>query len=285
MIACDKKQTNCRSCAATEINNRPGLRDDFVARYATKGENTGSKNGFYGLSHRSETIEKLKSVDRSYTKTPAFRAKMSQVVSRGKESAMYGKTTYQIWVEKHGETKAKELDLIRRQKWSEASSGSKNPMYGKPSPQGSGNGWSGWYKNWYFRSLMELTYVVDFLEPQNLRWTSAESAGVKIKYRSWKGSERTYVPDFLVDNIRLVEIKPNRLINTPTVLLKSQAAKVYCEQIGWLYEILDPGMLADDALFDLRRTESIKFTDRYEKQFQERYNCFRKSDFRLDETS
>jgi hypothetical protein len=43
-------------------------------------------------------------------------------------------------------------------------SGSKNKMYGKPSPQGSGNGWSGWYKGWYFRSLIELSYMVNVIE-------------------------------------------------------------------------------------------------------------------------
>jgi hypothetical protein len=36
-------------------------------------------------------------------------------------------------------------------------------MYGKPSPQGSGNGWSGWYKGKYFRSIMELSFIVEYL--------------------------------------------------------------------------------------------------------------------------
>ena len=34
-------------------------------------------------------------------------------------------------------------------------------MYGRFSPRGSGNGWSGWYKEWYFRSLLELSYMIN----------------------------------------------------------------------------------------------------------------------------
>ena len=50
----------CRSCSATEINKRPGLRDSFIAKYATKGKNTGSDNAFFGKHHSDETIERLK---------------------------------------------------------------------------------------------------------------------------------------------------------------------------------------------------------------------------------
>ena len=42
-------------------------------------------------------------------------------------------------------------------------SGEQNPMFGKQTPTGAGNGWSGWYKDWYFRSLGELSYVVNVL--------------------------------------------------------------------------------------------------------------------------
>ncbi|MBR4316812.1 MAG: hypothetical protein IKP65_07630 [Alphaproteobacteria bacterium] len=40
-----------------------------------------------------------------------------------------------------------------KKKYSEKSKGKNNPMYGKPAPKGSGNGVSGWYKGWFFRSL------------------------------------------------------------------------------------------------------------------------------------
>lgn len=50
-----------------------------------------------------------------------------------------GKTFEEIY----GKEKAVEL----KEKLSERFSGEGNPMFGKPSPEGSGNGWSGWYKN------------------------------------------------------------------------------------------------------------------------------------------
>ena len=44
-----------------------------------------------------------------------------------------------------------EKSIKIRNKISLASSGENNHMFGKPSPQGSGNGWSGWYKSWFFK--------------------------------------------------------------------------------------------------------------------------------------
>lgn len=53
------------------------------------------------------------------------------------------KPVYDCWISKYGKKKADELDKIRKEKWSKLMRGSGNPMYGRPSPSGSGNGWSG----------------------------------------------------------------------------------------------------------------------------------------------
>jgi len=48
-------------------------------------------------------------------------------------------------------------------------------MYGKPAPIGSGNGWSGWYKGWYFRSLLELSFMINVIERFKMSWQNAET--------------------------------------------------------------------------------------------------------------
>ena len=129
-----KKNSLCRKCAC--------LKKDL----------NGERNPFYGKTHTAETKEKLKKTDRQHWKTKEFRAKMSKITS-GKNNGMYGRNDYEVWIEKYGKDEAdKRLDALK-QKLSVAFSGVNNPMYGKPTPQGAGNGWSGWYNGWYFRSL------------------------------------------------------------------------------------------------------------------------------------
>ena len=76
----------------------------------------------------------------------------------------HGKTYEQLF--------GKENAQIRRTQC--ASIGEKNAQYGKPAYGGSGNGWSGWYKEWYFRSIMELSFMINYIEKNNLKWKTAE---------------------------------------------------------------------------------------------------------------
>lgn len=79
---------------------------------------TGDKNGMYGKKHTKETIEKLKKIDKSYTKTPEFRKKMSEVTS-GSKNGMYGR--------KHTEESKRKMSESSKGK----NMGAKNGMYGK----------------------------------------------------------------------------------------------------------------------------------------------------------
>ena len=56
----------------------------------------------------------------------------------------------------YGQEKAK----VIKEKFSLRMRGKNNHMYGKPSPNGSGNGWSGHYGSFYFRSLLELSFLI-----------------------------------------------------------------------------------------------------------------------------
>lgn len=224
---------------------------------------TGEDNPFKGKKHTQESLALMSKASKGRVVSEETRDKISKS-NLGTGNSMYGKTYYGVWLEKYGEAKAQELHELKRQRNSVASKGKNNPMYGKPTPQGSGNGWSGWYHGWYFRSLRELTYVVN-LDKQGIKWQTAEY--IKIKY-NFNGSERTYRPDFLVGGT-LIEIKPLKMVNTPCVSAKRKAALEYCELNGLKYEILDPGIIESDQLLQLYQQEIVKFTVRYEAKFKE----------------
>jgi hypothetical protein len=173
------------------------------------------------------------------------------------------------WEERFGEEKAKQI----KAKLSKASSGENNPMYGKPAPSGSGNGWAGWYKGWYFRSLKELSYVINVLEKQNLNWISAETKEFRIEYKDpISGNERTYHPDFFANNT-IIEVKPERLKNALYSKAKREYAEIFCKNRNWNYKFETEKtfvMLTNEEIKVLHDTKQIKFIERYEKRYNEK---------------
>ena len=146
--------------------------------------------------------------------------------------------------------------------------GKNNPMYGKPSPLGSGNGWSGWYKEWYFRSIKELSYVILVIEKNGWEWISAEK-GLSIKYINYEGTPRTYRADFLIENKILIEVKPKKLMGTINNKLKEKAAIEFCENNGYEYRIVDVKSLSKEQIISLYDSGKIKFIKRYEEKMKE----------------
>ena len=146
-------------------------------------------------------------------------------------------------------------------------------MYGKPSPQGSGNGWSGWYKGWFFRSLLELSYMINVIEKNGWKWENAESKKYKISYMV-DDKERNYFCDFLIEDKTLTEIKPKNIRQSKQVLLKEEAAKKWCEEHNLLYKIVcddEFNKLTFEEIKNLYNKGFIKFIDRYENKYKERY--------------
>jgi hypothetical protein len=126
----------CKKCAMVKLNEN------------MKGIN----NPFYGQKHTDNTKEKLKkswtderkSIQSDLLKNDEKKIELLKI--NGRINKEQYNTFYDNWVAKYGKEEADKKYEIYRQKISEKNSGSNNPMYGKPSPQGSGNGWSGWYK-------------------------------------------------------------------------------------------------------------------------------------------
>jgi hypothetical protein len=169
-----------------------------------------------------------------------------------------GKTSVEIF----GKEKSDKI----KEKLSFASSGENNPMYGKPSPMGSGNGWSGWYKGWYFRSLHELSYMINVIERFKLIWKSAEKKELKIFYHDFNGINKTYLADFLINEKYLVEIKPKSLHSSKIVQLKKEAALKFCENNHMVYKLLDSPILTKQKIIELYKTNQIEFIERYKSR-------------------
>jgi hypothetical protein len=232
-----------------------------------KKRHVGIGNPFYGRHHKEETKETISNFQKAspsaWLRKPEELMGKSEAM-KGDKNRMAGRSVYSVWLEKYGEEEANRRQSVLSAKISAKTSGEKNPMFGKPTPQGSGNGWSGWYKGKYFRSLRELSYIVLVLEKNGKSWKSAES--IKIPYENWDGRSRTYRPDFLVGNC-LVEIKPTKLHQSPSVALKVAAARAYCSNRGMDFEITDSPLLDNSEIYQMWITGKIKFIARYEERF------------------
>lgn len=188
----------------------------------------------------------------------------------GIDTSIKGKSNVSLekWEFEYGKEKANEMWNEYTNKLSISSGGINNPMYGKPSPNGSGQGWKGHYKNFYFRSLRELSYLL-YLDKNDIKWETAESKRFMIKYKSYDETDRTYRPDFYLPELnKLVEIKPKRLHKSPLILLKTAAALEFCKDNNLTYEIFD---FPIDTLKIKKALDEgkIKFSKDYQKKFLE----------------
>jgi hypothetical protein len=206
----------------------------------------GENNPFFGKRHTEETKVLFKN-KKQFIRTKEYRDKISKI---SKERKCGGNVAYPSWLKNFGKEEADRRLQDLKKKRSINSSGKNNPMFGKPSPVGSGNGIGGWYKGYYVRSLRELTYIINVLEKDNKQWKSAEIKDLGIKYIK-NNKKYTYFADFLVDNTILVEIKPKRLQKLSNNILKTKAAKKFCKNRGWKYIITDIDILDNTILLKL----------------------------------
>ena len=241
---------------------------------------TGSKNPFFRKNHSLETLNKIKESRHKSEKwsnhlnnirTEEYRKKISEQFSGEKNPAFKRGTLESIWTEKYGEEEAKKRQESWKSKLRLKSVGENNNMFGKPSPIGSGNGWSGWYKGWYFRSLRELSYMINEIEANLLNWESGELKKYKITYIDWKGCKRNYFSDFILNGKTMVECKPLSLQNSKDVVSKKEAAEKFCKDNNMKYIVVDPKMLEDVKIKELYNLGVIKFLPRYEEKFLKKY--------------
>lgn len=224
---------------------------------------SGVGNPFYGKKHTEESRKKISAVDKSYTQTAVFKQKTKE--GMGDKLGKVGGDPYKFWLAEFGKEVADLKALQMNSK--KGLPGERNPMYGKPSPQGAGNGWKGWYDGIFFRSIRELMFRIE-MEEQQKSFCSGESRKTVIQYTDPMGQVRNYFPDFIVEEKHMVEVKPKRLWNTPTIKAKRLAAEQWCQQNGMDYSLNDP-KIDIDKIKKLWEDGRIKWQKGYEERFKE----------------
>ena len=249
-----KENKICHSCRTKQL-----LKDPLHVLKLKQGINK------YQLKYKESPIK------RKLSNETKQKIRDNAKIMYGKDNPSYGKSYYRWWIEKYGkeiaDEKMKTLNRIR----SEKSTGKNNSMYGKPSPNGSGNGWSGWYNGWYFRSLLELSYMINVIEKNNSNWESGEQEKYRISYVNPMGVSRNYYSDFIVDNKFMVECKPTRLHNTPLIQSKTKAAIEFCKLNGLTYILICPKKLDVSEIKCYYDSNKIKFLERYDVKYKQLY--------------
>jgi hypothetical protein len=268
MLNAEKKESKCKSCGVKEV-----ITDDVKKRMSERitGKNNpmygkyGDLNPFYGKHHSEESKRKIiKDRDYSVYKTNEFRKKISEK-TKGKNNPMYGKNIYNIWVEKYGEDEAKIKMNNFKKLQSKLNSGEHNSMYGKPSPKNSGNGICGWYKGWFFRSLLELSYMLFVIERFNMEWESGESEKYKIQYEI-NNVKRNYYPDFIINGKYVVECKPKKLWSTNINKTKFDYAKIFCSNNNLKFKVTDIPRIKKIDLLELISKDIVILTNKWKNK-------------------
>lgn len=149
---------------------------------------------------------------------------------------------------------------------SKFSKGKRGHRYGKkPSQIFYRHSYTGYYKKIFFRSLKEASFMI-FLDENKISWQSGEEIGLKIPYIGIDGREKNYWPDFLINNEKIVEIKPLHMQNCDVIEVKSAAARKFCESEGLKFVILD-FQARPDLVIKKLETKELVFNRNLEEKF------------------
>lgn len=255
------KKAICKICNKERDVNYYNKNPGNCRNCANKIKSLGSNNGFYGKKHTTETKSKIGKYARTEKQKQQAREQLSLVSNR--------RPFYDIWVEKYGKEEADKKLIEYKLKQSQLNSGENNSMYGKPAPMGSGNGWSGWYEGVFFRSILELSYLYFLLE-KGIKFESGEKKLHSVEYE-YVGKKRSYFPDYyLLETDEYVEVKPKKLINTELNKVKACAILSAGKRFNYITED-NIDILCSDIIDKLYDDNKLKWIDRYDKKYHEKY--------------
>lgn len=214
----------CRSCKQKE-QYKLGLRDkqkNHIANYAKFMQKGKTYEDMYSIEKINHIKQKLSKAASEHNPRWSLKHRTQNEIDKAKQElgnhiiqTRKGKSYEEIY--------GKDIADSIKKKLSDSLIGSKNHMYGKPAPKGSGGGIDGWYNNFYFRSLLELSFLIE-MKNKGVTVETAETSKFKIKYEI-NGVIKNYFPDFYLPSENLIiEVKPFNRINEPINLLKFEAA-------------------------------------------------------------
>lgn len=105
---------------------------------------------------------------------------------------------------------------------------------------------SGFYRGVSFRSSTELSFLIGYLERFGLTYQSGECDKWSVPYNDPEGKSRTYYPDFVLPDKKLViEIKPKAFWNNALIQAKKKAAENHFKSMGFRYQLVAYPILYD----------------------------------------
>jgi hypothetical protein len=128
---------------------------------------------------------------------------------------------------------------------------------------------NGWYNGLYFRSSLELSFLVSNTE---ISFTSCELKKYSVNYLV-NGKYKVYYPDYTDGNF-IYEIKPSKLLNFGLNPLKISAAK---EKFGCVYNVITEKecyYISKDTIKNLIEIGSVILVKNSEKIFERYKNLF-----------
>lgn len=205
--------------------NKPDSREKFM-NYISQRDISGANNPFFGKNHTEEVKNSISNnVERA-----------DKISEKKKEwwSPRKGQTVEEIFGEDKGHSMRKSKSLRM--------SGKKNPAYGKVyTNAGYKNTKIGYYKGRLFRGIWEYSYY-KYLESIGIDLQLVEYESFSIPYE-YRGSSRTYTPDFLVKPLNLVvEIKSEYALSKKKgrgmIMAKKIVGEQYCLENGLTYKMM-----------------------------------------------
>lgn len=132
---------------------------------------------------------------------------------------------------------------------------------------GQGGGYTGRYKSWYFRSLLELTFIIEAEESGLEIYNSENTFAIKMD------NGRIYKPDFYSPDFfgpTLIEVKPAKRICDEDVKYKSSQAARFCKENGIQFTIGFDRMLPNYRLREIYESGELVLSDKIKKRLEKR---------------
>lgn len=216
----------------------------------TKIDHVGENNPMYGKHHSDESKRLIAKGNKKHRQQVGF------------VDPRWGKNLYMVWLEKYGEEVANEKYVDYKELLSEVKAGYNHPMYGKVAGRNTGSGWKGTYRGKHFRSLKELSFLVNYVDQFKLE---AVLVGIEhgIAYEDMYTNKRVYYADYILNNKFMVEIMPDRdyVKTTTNWILKREAAEEYCRLKGWEYKMVIPIKISYSQIRQLMKDYKLQFDE------------------------
>lgn len=129
----------------------------------------------------------------------------------------------------------------------------------------------GYYKNWFFRSLKELSFAL-LCEKNGAKWRGAETEEFAVFYKDIYGKIHKHYPDFFVDDHIVVEVKPTKHQRGKLVQLKAEAMKKFCESKGYTYQMVSPRKVNIEELESLIQSGEVQILEEQETNIKQYIN-------------